>query len=203
MFRELIGGIVGLAMMGMAGSADALPILDQENTVSPTNAIAPSSFQQTITAGIAGSLNSVEFSFSFSISVSGADLNFSVTANILDGLSGPVLGSDTQARSGVGNHLITFDFSGANIFFDIGDVFAASFSPIIPPNTVLDIRYNTPSTYSGGGAFFGASVINGDAFFRSHMDQVPEPSTLALFGTGLAGLGFVMRRRRLMYLKAA
>ena len=32
---------------------------------------------------------------------------------------------------------------------------------------------------------------------------IPEPSTLALFAIGLAGLGFMMRRRRSMQLKAA
>ena len=39
------------------------------------------------------------------------------------------------------------------------------------------------------------------AFIQSNI--IPEPSTLALFAFGLAGLGFMMRRRRSMYLKAA
>ena len=51
---------------------------------------------------------------------------------------------------------------------------------------------------------FGHAHLNGslggnstaDLAFRTFYEEVPEPTTLALFTFGLAGMGFMMRRRR-------
>ncbi len=57
--------------------------------------------------------------------------------------------------------------------------------------------------------FLGSSIIDGFVFddmtiASAGQVQVPEPSTLALFATGLAGLGFMgWRRRKRVQLKAA
>ncbi len=51
---------------------------------------------------------------------------------------------------------------------------------------------NVKLTYISGGSG-GPSSISG---INGPVAQVPEPTTLALFGAGLAGLGVVTRRRR-------
>ena len=58
---------------------------------------------------------------------------------------------------------------------------------------------NIVDTDSAGNATTLAGVVNIDG---GGFTPVPEPSTLALFVTGLAGLGFMMRRRRSMQLRA-
>lgn len=58
------------------------------------------------------------------------------------------------------------------------------------PSSIL-VGFNAFSVPGGGGSLFALLNIN-----TTHAEAVPEPATLALFAFGLAGLGFMTRRRR-------
>lgn len=103
--------------------------------------------------------------------------------------------------------LTIFDFTSGTFVFS--DDFLPSTTPSVtlPANTLAfghsfgyEVIFDNRDTVSGTGAanfppFIGFDIRT-DGSFTSEQRPVPEPTTLALLGLGLAGLGFSRRRKQ-------
>ena len=174
MFRKLIGACVGLAMMGMAGTASATLI---------------------------------QFNIEYSTSVgTGSFVYDDVLQNI----------TDYQADFGEFGSFFIADpipFTDALIGIPPPQFMAASFITLLGGGTAREVAHGE----AGTGGFFCLTALAGafgDCFtFGTNtvlvgtyqiVAEIPEPSTLALFATGLALLAFLgWRQRRVVRVKAA
>jgi len=212
---------VYLLATGLA--AHAAPVLDQSFDATGGDlslaVIGSQSGAQVFTAGLSGRLSSVGLmlnqdappSSSFTISI------LDVTAGVPNG-SGSALFSQNFAASvlpfGAFNFTFTdFDISTGNVMVSAGQQYAIAVT--FPTGTglrnwLLWDASNAPGGYSGGDLFYGDGDLattwtvrtdngmNYDAGFRTFVDasQIPEPTTLALLGLGLAGLAATRRRKQ-------
>ncbi|MBO1073674.1 PEP-CTERM sorting domain-containing protein [Roseomonas marmotae] len=125
-----------------------------------------------------------------SISAGGltAQLANTLTANLL------------AAQGMVSEVTISNYASASNIAFDISDILLATATFTSPadatsvinsdlslPNELFAMTMVIEATFTGGGATLSAS---------SQIVAVPEPASIALFSTGLLGLGMLARTRR-------
>ena len=181
MFRKLIGACAGLAMMGMAGAADA--------------AMFKFNFTSTINS---------------SPSIPGVSLGDTLTLEVIADNGGTSLISQnwgttdvSSAALSVGTYSATYltTFTLANFTTDLtGTLTVSSFNDSSGSNQ--DIFGTGPSVvltsaivqdFNFGSAFFGPNVSDFNAWT---VTAVPLPAALPLMGTGLAVLGFLGWRRR-------
>ena len=198
MFRKLIGVCVGLAMMGMAGTASAIVIQytgysDFQSTTITSDvgsSIATSGNYTTNSApgsnsgdpgagtfGTGGPPMTFAGFFAFEVGMTfgndqsccGSTGFFDAILSIFDGAT--LLGSVTVATNG--NDLV-------DQFIGLGS----------------DTTFNLVTLSYGPGSGGLTRFINRIDIGYDDVVDAPEPSTLALFATGLALLGFIGWRRR-------
>ena len=180
MFRKLIAACVGLAMMGMAGTAKATLIgwdysadfgtdagTASGSFVYDTVALSFSDVMFTTTGGTVIGAQSFSLVLAFNSS----------TLQILDPTTGPDFSSDPLLQI-----VVITDYSDPLAILNVSRfAFCANFS----------------CSGTQGGVFLNS--LSSDLSIAA-----PEPSTLALFATGLALLGFLgWRRRRSAWVRAA
>jgi hypothetical protein len=111
-----------------------------------------------------------------------------------------------SATGEVFNGLFAWDFGGGNTFFG---TFLGTLAPLPTPGV---LAFSETFTLTGGtGLFAGASgsllgtgtvtfnpndTANSHTDFTGTINTVPEPTTILLLGTGLAGVGAAVRKKR-------
>ena len=86
---------------------------------------------------------------------------------------------------------LTLDLVLAKILSEVGEPGNDFFYDLI----VTVTGSGTGSLSPSGGIFLGPVLLS-DTVFAMNLIPIPEPTTLAIFAIGLAGLGFFMTRRR-------
>lgn len=145
--------------------------------------------------------------FSVSPSATSVILSFQMFANDQSGVGPIVDPAGLDFTAGPNQHVRVDLLTGAASPFDTGagvlgnfylgvDPFASN------PNPYTSYSFDISALVAGGGTFqirFGE--VDNQLFLQMGVDNVsvtqdvPEPGSLALLGLGLAGLGFVRRRR--------
>jgi hypothetical protein len=178
------------------------PILDQSfepATLSRFLGIGPgTSGAQTFTVGITGILTEVDVLVERN---GGAGLRFDIRPTV----NGVPVENDAMTLASITVPASTVPFPASFLDFDV-----SSFGILISQGEILAMVlsdnsrwFGTPNDpYPGGAAYFRFADTtftpvfdNLDVGFKTFVEPIPEPSTLALLGIGVIGLGFLRSRR--------
>ncbi len=180
MVRKLIGACVGLAMMGMAGTADAVPIelifeFDMNDAASPP----ADPWTGTIIYNAASTTAQVDSIISVDMTVQGHSYT---VGELIFGtyFTGPDVQYIAGAIGGVFSGLPAM-ISGTNDFRIVW----------VRSTGIALLNQETTLTAPGFSCCF--TPLSTTEF---SLTEAPEPSTLALFATGLVLLAFMGWRRR-------
>jgi hypothetical protein len=216
--KKMLLGIIAVASVAAPFTASAVPVLDQSHVFAPASIAARvgtigSSLNvavvQTFTVGMTGVFDQLDIQ----VDKAGTPTqNFVV--DIVSGSTpmGAALASRTltPADFATAPTFLSLDFSAAGLLVSTGDFLAFRLTSLQDfTGNVNEYRAYGESngSYAGGsGAHYQNGVISPnttawDFNFRTFVDagrpvQVPEPSTLALLGIGLAGLATARRRKQ-------
>jgi hypothetical protein len=195
MKKKLLAGLaVGVMMAGMAGVASALTIDTSSSWNGRINSGWAGSGQSLTVDAVENHFESIGFYFAaesigktfdfiLSDAMNGGSTLFTTSFNVINGINVIDIDQDVTANSTIYALIDYNGFMGATAHFIGTDVYAGGQSVFGPVGnmdgsyTSLDHRF--VATFSSGGA------------------PVPEPATMLLFGTGLAGLvGARLRRKK-------
>ena len=205
---NMIQFAIAVTLASLAGATHASVMLDQQHAVFNNGLVFSSTtgYAQTFTVGQTGVLDSIDVALTRGGGIAASTYTFTVR----DGIEGNSLYSANFSVLNLPttfNRFTNFDLGALNIGVTAGDVLAivvdgwtgvtSGGCPFCWSGSVLATDYNGGSAYMLLPASIQLSVW--DLGFRTYVDvpsPVPLPAAAWLFGSALAGLGFVRKYKQ-------